>query len=70
MSEEDKDPKGKLTMSVDETAAMLGLARSSAYRGVKNGDIPSWKIGNRYIISRAVITQMLDATSGWAPTDK
>ncbi len=41
-----------LTYSVDEVAALLGIARNNAYERVRSGDIPSIRIGRRYLIPR------------------
>ena len=40
----------KQTYTVDEVAAILGIGRNIAYRGVKNGEIPSIKIGKRILV--------------------
>ena len=40
----------KITGTVDEAAEVAGVSRNSAYEGVKNGDIPSIRIGKRILV--------------------
>jgi len=40
----------KLTGTVDEVAVVLGVSRNSAYEGVKDGEIPSMRVGKRIIV--------------------
>ncbi len=40
----------KITGTVDEAAEVVGVSRNSAYEGVKNGDIPSMRIGKRIVV--------------------
>ena len=42
-----------LTYSVEEVAAMPGIARGKAYEHVHSGDIPSIRMGRRLLIPRA-----------------
>ncbi len=42
-----------VTYSVEEVAKMLGIARGKAYEHVRNGDIPSIRMGRRLLIPRA-----------------
>ena len=41
-----------LTYTVDDVAALLGIARGKAYEYVRSGDIPSIRMGKRYLIPR------------------
>jgi excisionase family DNA binding protein len=41
-----------LTYTVDEVAALLGIARGKAYQHVRAGDIPSIRMGKRVLIPR------------------
>ncbi|GAA4798751.1 hypothetical protein GCM10023200_39380 [Actinomycetospora chlora] len=41
-----------LTYTVDDVAALLGVARGKAYEHVRSGAIPSIRIGKRYLIPR------------------
>jgi excisionase family DNA binding protein len=46
-------------MTVDEAAKALGIGRTQAYRAVQSGEIPSIRIGRRYLIPRAALEKML-----------
>jgi excisionase family DNA binding protein len=50
----------KLTLTVEETAKLLDLSRSLTYESVRNGTIPSIKIGRRYLIPKQGIERMLN----------
>jgi excisionase family DNA binding protein len=53
-------PKEKCrTMSIDQAAQILGLGRSTAYRYVESGEIPSIRIGNRVLITDTIIERLL-----------
>jgi excisionase family DNA binding protein len=41
-----------MTYTVDEIAALMRIARNSAYDGVRSGEIPSIRVGRRYLIPR------------------
>lgn len=59
----DKDLKrllrNELSISVDDAARALGIHRNSAYKAVKNGDIPSVRVGSRYVVPTAALRKML-----------
>jgi excisionase family DNA binding protein len=40
----------RLTMTVDEVAAALGVSRGTAYEAVRSGQVPSIKVGRRVLI--------------------
>lgn len=54
---------GRLAMTVEETAARLGISRPTAYDGVKKGTIPSVKIGRRILVPIAALERMFDGVS-------
>ena len=53
------DPTVRPTISVDETAIILGIARSSAYQAVKAGEIPVVHLGRRVRVPTAALRRML-----------
>jgi excisionase family DNA binding protein len=53
------DPLKKPTCTVDECAAVLGVARGSAYAAVKSGDLPTIRVGRRWLVPTAVLRRML-----------
>jgi excisionase family DNA binding protein len=53
----------RLTVSVEEAGAMLGISRGSAYEAAKRGDLPGvLKIGRRLVVSRARLLAALEAS--------
>jgi len=50
----------KLTLTVDETAKILGIGRQLAYNRVKTGEIPVIKIGRRLLVPRKALERLLE----------
>jgi excisionase family DNA binding protein len=50
----------RLTLSVPEAARLLGVSRMSAYSAVREGTIPSIRIGRRVLVPRAALDRLLD----------
>ncbi len=48
------------TLSVEETAEILGIGRNSAYEGVRTGEIPSIRIGKRILVPRLALERILE----------
>ena len=55
-----------LTYTVDEVAALLGVARGVAYDNVRNGLIPAVRVGRRWLVPRSRFHAWLDATNSAA----
>jgi excisionase family DNA binding protein len=55
----------KSTLSVKEACDMLGISRGSLYQGIHSGEIPSFRVGRRYVIPRAPVERILDATTSY-----
>jgi excisionase family DNA binding protein len=53
------DPNVEPTISVERLAALLGVARGTAYAAVKAGTVPSIRIGRRVVIPTARVLTML-----------
>jgi excisionase family DNA binding protein len=51
-------------MQVDDVAATLGISRASAYEGVKTGEIPSIRIGRRFLVPTAAVRRLLQLDGG------
>jgi excisionase family DNA binding protein len=49
----------RLTLTVEEAAATLGISRAFAYEAVRRGDIPSIRIGRRVLVPQAALARML-----------
>jgi len=45
--------------SVEQLAAELGISRATAYVGLRNGTIPAIRLGKRFVIPRAAISEWL-----------
>jgi excisionase family DNA binding protein len=48
------------TLSVTETAQLLGISRAHAYDCVRSGQIPSITLGRRVVVPRRVIDELLN----------
>ena len=54
----------RATMTVEEAARVLGIARNTAYQAARTGDIPAVRIGRRVIVPRAALETMLGLRCG------
>lgn len=54
----------KLTLTVGETAKLLGISRGLAYSMVHQRIIPSVAFGKRLLVPRAALERLLDTPSG------
>ena len=50
----------RLTLSVEETARLLGIGRNLCYDRVKTGEIPVIKIGRRLLVPRRALEKLLE----------
>jgi excisionase family DNA binding protein len=48
------------TLTVEETARLLGISRGLAFQAVRRGDIPSIRIGRRILIPVARLQALLE----------
>jgi excisionase family DNA binding protein len=46
-------------MTVGEAASLVGVSRSSAYRAVEAGELPSVRLGRRLFVPTARLLEML-----------
>lgn len=49
----------RLTLTVEEAGALLGISRAFAYEAVRRGEIPSIRIGRRVLVPKAALRRML-----------
>ena len=49
----------RVTVSVDEAAAMLGISRTSAYEYIRTGHLPAIRMGRRLLIPLKAIGDLL-----------
>ena len=50
---------GRLTMTVNEAARLLGISRGLAYEMVRTGKIPSIRFGKRVLVPRQALERLL-----------
>ncbi len=50
----------RLTLTVEETAKLLGIGRQLAYERVKTGEIPVIKVGRRLLVPRRALEKLLE----------
>lgn len=50
----------RLTLTIEETARLLGIGRQLAYDRVKTGEIPVIKIGRRLLVPRSALVKFLE----------
>ncbi|MDP2292975.1 MAG: helix-turn-helix domain-containing protein [Actinomycetota bacterium] len=53
------DPDTKPTLTVQEVARILGIARASAFRAIEAGEIPSIRVGRRILVPTAALRTLL-----------
>jgi excisionase family DNA binding protein len=58
------DDKDKLTLSVEEAAAALGLGRAAAYLAAVRGELPTVRIGRRLLVPKAALHELLRVRPG------
>lgn len=55
----DLDPETRPTLSIDETAIVLGISRGCVYEAVHTGDVPVLRFGRRMRVPTAALRRML-----------
>jgi excisionase family DNA binding protein len=53
------DWRDRITLTIDETAPILGCSRSSAYDAARAGTIPTLRIGRRLLVPVARLRRLL-----------
>ncbi len=54
------DPRVTPTVTVAQTARLLGVSRSTAYSAVGRGQIPTIRVGNRILVPTMAIYRLLE----------
>ena len=52
-------PTERQTLKIEEAAKVLGISRNTAYDAVKTGELPTIKIGRRFLVPRVALERML-----------
>ncbi len=73
MSEQATHPRGvtdaeTLAVNVPETARLLGVSAGYAYRLVREGRLPAYRLGGRVLIPRAALVKMMEIEVPVPPT--
>ena len=50
-----------MTLSVEHTARLIGISRTTAYRMVQSGELPAVRVGRRVLILKKPLMEMLEA---------
>jgi len=56
--------KARPTLTVAETARVLGVGKNTAYEAIKRNELPSLKIGGRVLVPTARLFALLEDGSG------
>ena len=51
---------GRLTLTVAETAKLLGLSRAATFQACHTGQLPHLRIGKRLLICKAALERLID----------
>ena len=52
--------QNKLTLTVPETAALLGISRAHAYELVARHELPAIRLGRRVLIPRQAVQDLIE----------
>jgi excisionase family DNA binding protein len=52
-------PTEKLTLSVSEVSKLLGMSRNAVYEAIRQGQIPSIRLGKRILVPRLRLEMLL-----------
>lgn len=53
-------PTERLTITVEDAAALLGISRGLAYDLVRRGEIPALRLGGRIVVPKRRLQEMVD----------
>ena len=60
----EKDSNDSLVLTAGETARLLRLSKTTVYDQIRQGSIPSIRIGKRILIPRAALMRKLEEVVG------
>lgn len=55
--------QGRVTVSVEEAAHLLGLGRSAAYEAARRGELPTRRLGRRLLVPVPALLEWLGAAA-------
>ena len=53
--------KGKATITIEQTARLLGLGRTAAYDAARRGELPTRRLGRRLLVPVPTLLEWLGA---------
>ena len=53
--------QNRITLTVTEAANLLGISRNLCYEAVSKGEIPAIRLGNRLLVPRVALEQLMTA---------
>jgi excisionase family DNA binding protein len=53
--------KGKATITIEQTARLLGLGRTAAYDAARRGEVPTRRLGRRLLVPVPALLEWLGA---------
>lgn len=53
------DDLDRRVLRVEEAAAILGVAVSTAYAACRRGDLPAFRVGRRWVVPGAALARLL-----------
>jgi excisionase family DNA binding protein len=56
------ESRRKLTLTVEETASLLGISRTLPYELVRRGKLPHLRLGSRIVVPRQELEALVDGT--------
>ena len=56
----------RLTLTVDETAKILGVGRGSLYKAIRAEEFPALRLGRRILVARSTLERVLEGSSAQA----
>jgi excisionase family DNA binding protein len=59
MARQQRAPVERETLTVEEAGLVLGVSRGTAYAAVRQGQLPTIRLGRRLVVPRAALDAML-----------
>ena len=63
----DNHQRNSSVYTVDQVSEILGISRTSAYKAVHNGEIPSIRIGKRILVPKSEVQYIVNTTTASSP---
>jgi excisionase family DNA binding protein len=60
----------RMTLSVEEAAAVLGISRALAYELVRRGELPRLRLGRRVVVPRRALEDLVASAAPAVEADQ